>query len=112
VRRLLGARAKPQLATTQELEGLGLKHGTINPFRAVHETGSAGPGATGHAMDVFDLDILSRSPSPDTMMTNAGSLTWAVEFNPAELIAAIAKTREGVLVGDVGVPEASVTRPS
>lgn len=42
-----------------------------------------------HILQVFDRSLTENNRSPYTMMTNAGDLTWAVEFKPSQLIETI-----------------------
>ncbi|MBF0132345.1 MAG: aspartate/glutamate racemase family protein [Magnetococcales bacterium] len=77
------------LQTTRPLERLsadelmnefGARYGTVNPFSDAEE-----------CIQLFDENMLSRYTPPHTMMTNAGDLTWAVEFRPQELITALGR---------------------
>lgn len=66
------------------------QYGTVNPFfvdkRVIH---------------LFDEDVLRDYTSPHTMMTNAGDLTWAIEFRPVELIAALQDVSAKVIVAPI-----------
>lgn len=56
-------------------EAIGMKYGTVNPFLVERP-----------AIQVFDFELHHPVSVPGTVMTNAGVLTWAVEFDPAELV--------------------------
>ena len=66
---------------------LGSQYGTVNPFcqpeRFVH---------------VFDQGVLEQFSAPHSMLTNAGDRTWAIEFVPSELIAALRAAQVSVLI--------------
>lgn len=83
----LGTDAQPRRLTPGELEHLGLAYGLVNPFMPWALDGQliASP-----VLQVFDDDLLRPVAPPGTVMTNAGDLTWAVEFRPADLVAALA----------------------
>ncbi len=51
-------------------------YGTVNPLMDI-----AG------GLQLFDEELRQPVGVPGTVMTNAGDFTWAVEFNPAELVA-------------------------
>lgn len=88
---LLGALAPLQRLAAADLEALhGIGYGTVNPFS--------------HPLDfihVFDRDLTRRYTAPHTMMTNAGDRTWAVEFEPQQLMAALRHAGALVLLGDL-----------
>jgi aspartate/glutamate racemase len=60
---------------TEGAEGLEVTYGTVNPFLADSEV-----------VQLFDYELHSPVSVPGTVMTNAGEHTWAVEFDPAELV--------------------------
>lgn len=75
----LGCSSKIRRLTDVEAEGLGFVYGTVNPFlvpSGVHQ--------------VFDIEMMNPVGAPGTIMTNAGCHTWAVEFDPTELVARLA----------------------
>ncbi len=79
----------------EELERVfGCRYGTVNPFFPLKE----------NCVHIFDQGVNSRKESlpPHTMMTNAGDLTWAIEFDPRELISALERQCPNqVLVADI-----------
>jgi aspartate/glutamate racemase len=44
-------------------------------------------------IQLFDRAVLSEYLPPYTMMTNAGDLSWGIEFRPAELVAYLSNAR-------------------
>lgn len=89
--RLLGASRPLARASEQELvKALGTSYGTVNPFSEAR-----------HFIQLFDDDVLSAYAPPHTMMTNLGEHTWAVEFEPASLIAALRREAPEVLVAEI-----------
>ena len=79
----------------------------VNPW----ETWRFDPRSTPFTMDikfiaqevvqVFDNDLLQPIGTPGTVMTNAGDLTWAVEFYPQELV----RRLPGARVADIAEPD-------
>ena len=69
---------------------LNSNYSTVNPFcqpdRFVH---------------LFDQGVLDPLSAPHTMLTNAGDQTWAIEFIPAELIAALRAAQVSVRVAKI-----------
>ncbi|MEK6301023.1 MAG: aspartate/glutamate racemase family protein [Acidobacteriota bacterium] len=57
-------------------------YGTVNPLMEI----AGGP-------QIFDQELRHPVGVPGTMMTNAGDFTWAVEFNPAELVPKLPDSR-------------------
>ena len=57
-------------------------YGTVNPLMEI-----AG------GLQIFDEELRHPVGVPGTMMTNAGDFTWAVEFNPAELVPKLSDSR-------------------
>ena len=104
---VLGVERPPERLTEQEIEQLGLEYGMVNPW----ETWRCDPRSTPFTMDVkfiaqdvvqvFDDDLLQPIGTPGTVMTNAGDLTWAVEFHPRELVAKLAHAK----VADIAEPD-------
>jgi hypothetical protein len=64
-----------------------------------------GPLISAPVWHVFDSDVFTEVASPGTMMTNAGSLTWAVEFRPREFIVAMKRTHRTVVQGEFGIAD-------
>ncbi len=52
-----------------------IEYGTVNPFAQIDD-----------AVQLFDYELRRELGVPGTVMTNAGDHTWAVEFDPAELV--------------------------
>lgn len=72
-------------------------YGMVNPF-------GIGPwGADSPLMQIFDKSLLEGKSPEGTMMTNAGDLTWGIEFDPKELIDRI-NFKE---VGDISITDFS-----
>lgn len=66
-------------ANVSETHGKGIGYGLINPF-TVHDI------IGGQLQQVFDETVISQPGDTYTMMTNAGDRTWAIEFDPRELV--------------------------
>jgi aspartate/glutamate racemase len=60
---------------TEGAEELEATYGTVNPFLIGDDI-----------VQLFDYELHSPVSVPGTVMTNAGDHTWAVEFDPAELV--------------------------
>jgi aspartate/glutamate racemase len=58
-----------------ESDSSDIRYGTVNPFIA-----------SGAVIQLFDYELQTPVGVPGTVMTNAGDHTWAVEFDPAELV--------------------------
>lgn len=69
-------------ASESEVDGSSVGYGLVNPFTAQHVLGHS--GAT--ILQFFDPSVIDGSGETGTMMTNAGDHTWAIEFNPRELL--------------------------
>ena len=103
----LGVALPPERLTDVEMEKLGLEYGMVNPW----ETWRFDPRSTPFTMDlqfiaqevvqVFDDDLMQPMGTPGTVMTNAGDLTWAVEFHPQELVKKLAHAK----VADIAEPD-------
>ena len=65
-------------------------YGTVNPFSEAESF-----------IQVFDDDLLNQYTAPHTLMTNAGDLTWAVEFEAAPVIEALHQVSPQVMVGRI-----------
>lgn len=93
--------------SSQEMEALGLEYGAVNPWKAWHmqpdsKAGDDGIQSLAHeVVQVFDDDLLQPIGTPGTVMTNAGALTWAVEFHPRELVAKLPHA----CVADIAEPD-------
>ena len=68
-------------ADVREFDEDEIGYGLINPFVAPTILGTKG-----QVIQVFDPSVLDSSGETMTMMTNAGDTTWAVEFDPGELL--------------------------
>jgi len=86
IRAALAAPQRPRWLSAEGCQRLGIGFGRVNPF-------------LDGLRHIFDRSLLGREGS---MMTNAGDRTWAVEFDPADLIPAI----QGAIVADVVVCDA------
>jgi len=86
IRAAVSAPQRPRWLSAEGCQRLGIGFGRVNPFLE-------------GMPHVFDRSLLSRESS---MMTNAGDRTWAVEFDPADLIRSI----HGSIIADVVVCDA------
>jgi aspartate/glutamate racemase len=93
----LGADEPPRRLRPDELAALGLDYGLVNPFA---EGGLDAQVLASRALQVFDTDLLTPVGTPGTVMTNAGDITWAVEFHALELCEAI----DHKIVADISTP--------
>jgi aspartate/glutamate racemase len=66
-------------------------YGTVNPLADI-----------GTAIQVFDYELRRPVGVPGTVMTNAGDYTWAVEFDPAELVLKLEGARWADIVQSAG----------
>ncbi|MGA3028272.1 MAG: YbaK/EbsC family protein [Bryobacteraceae bacterium] len=88
---VLGGSAPPERLSTEEISKFGMEYGLVNPFNVAGQPTSIDPYVLDAAFleapvqQVFDQDALSPIGTPGTMMTNAGSLSWAIEFFPWDL---------------------------
>lgn len=57
-------------------------YGTVNPLMEIAD-----------GLQIFDQELRHPVGVPGTVMTNAGDFTWAVEFNPAELVPKLPEAR-------------------
>ena len=69
----LDARSAPKRLI---LDSTGAEYGTINPFTT----------PTTAVTQIFDYELRRPLGTPGTVMTNAGHLRWAIEFDPGELV--------------------------
>jgi len=97
--KLLGGTRPLARLSSDELTALGgAGYGTVTPF-----------SEASRFVQVFDTGIKSSYTPPHTMITNAGDLTWAVEFHPEEVISALSKVTE-VHVGNITKEQRSTER--
>ncbi len=78
---IISSKTKIERLSGEELANIfNLEYGKVNPF-------NLDPLFMGlPVLQVFDKSLLAKGRLPHSMMTNAGELTWAVEFKPKELI--------------------------
>ena len=84
IRDLLGTREMITLATPSVMRLFGIEFGEVNPF-LIHEV-YHDKRINGRFLDLvmlFDKSLVSRQ---STMLTNAGDLTWGIEFRCADVI--------------------------
>lgn len=104
---LLGATSPVERVLDSEVAAIGLDYGLVNPFSlgrlasCPSVVGMAAERLERPVLQVFDADVCQPLGVPGTMMTNASSFTWAVEFHPRALVGALDHT----LVGDVTEPD-------
>lgn len=79
-----------RLSEEELLSRFSAIYGTVNPF--------CYPQAFRH---LFDTGVLSDYPAPNTMMTNLGDHTWAVEFRPQDVVSTLGQECLGVDVGEI-----------
>lgn len=68
-------------------ERMGVAYGTVNPLLADQEV-----------VQIFDYELHRPVSVPGTVMTNAGEHTWAIEFDPAELVIKLTGSRWSEIV--------------
>jgi aspartate racemase len=88
------------------MESLGLEYGMVNPWQTCFDGRSTAlirniQSSVREVEQVFDDDLLQPIGTPGTVMTNAGALTWAVEFYPRELVLKLPQAR----VADIADPD-------
>lgn len=107
VARALGAAGGIERVAVNEEDDPNLDYGLINPF------GSALTKGTGESWQaipqIFDAETIEPLGVPGTMMTNAGDLTWAVEFRAAELVDALPNKMIAKIARE---PDDGVARPA
>lgn len=115
---VIGARI--QRLGKEELANLGMEYGLVNPFKArtdghqqvvapteddilrFEEKGGAdGQLMSSGVLQVFDEDLVQPIGLPGTVMTNAGDLTWSVEFHANKLVDAL----DHAMVAEVSVSD-------
>jgi aspartate/glutamate racemase len=62
-------------------------YGMVNPFLDI-----------GEVVQIFDYELQRPIGVPNTVMTNAGNRSWAVEFDPTELVYNLSGARWGDIV--------------
>lgn len=85
LRDALGLDSNLREATERHLAEFGASRGTVNPFEPWSGASSL---AAGSALQVFDSGLVDVSVE-ETMMTNAGDVTWAVEVSIASYVRAL-----------------------
>jgi len=84
IKRALRAMKEVNKLSNEELKNVfHLGYGLVNPF-TLNPLFSDPP-----ILQVFDKSLSINIIPPYTMMTNAGDLTWAIEFKPKELLDAV-----------------------
>jgi aspartate/glutamate racemase/prolyl-tRNA editing enzyme YbaK/EbsC (Cys-tRNA(Pro) deacylase) len=95
LRSVVGARDLPRRLTDEELLATSTNYGLVNPFglpkglRLPQHFTLDPRFIESQLQQIFDEDLIAPLGVPETVMTNAGSLTWAVEFDAADLVARI-----------------------
>lgn len=92
--------ARPERIGADRLAQLGMAYGLVNPFESWALDGQL---ITAPVLQVFDSDLLEPIGIPGTVLTNAGDLTWSVEFHARDLVDALDHT----IVADVSVADSS-----
>jgi len=84
----LKAQGVPERLDDEEVQRLGLRYGLVNPFETWKHSAYEmdGPLLTAPVLQVFDTELIHRLGVPGNVMTNAGELTWAVEFDIVDLL--------------------------
>lgn len=67
--------AEVRRMSPEDAQALGVQYGTVNPFLR-----------GGALLQLFDAELQTKFGVIDTVMTNAGEHTWAVEFHPNDLV--------------------------
>jgi aspartate/glutamate racemase len=83
----------------------------VNPFIPTELEGQA---SMYPVLQLFDQEVLTPLGLPGTMMTNAGDLTWAMEFHPQKLFSGIESARQASISlpdPEVKPRPAAVVRP-
>lgn len=82
LRDVLRATGEIQRLGAENAKTLGAGYGLVNPFQSM-----------GEIAHIFDYELHRPLGVPGTVMTNAGDHTWAVEFDPAELVVKLPNSR-------------------
>ncbi len=81
VKAVLNSKAEITRISSDEMNNrFGLEYGTVNPFMvssAIHSN---------KIIQIFDGTVFNDLLPPYTMMTNAGDLSWGIEFMPRDLL--------------------------
>lgn len=107
LRAVLDAKEVPRRLTVEEVERLGTDYGLVNPFGSATLTAEQvafvldAKFLEASVLQVFDKDLVEPIGLPGTVMTNAGDLTWAVEFFTKDVVRSISDAR----VEDIAVPD-------
>jgi aspartate/glutamate racemase len=96
---ILGATKSITKLSSFELVQANAGYGIVNPFLDFRSH-----------VQIFDEDLLNRYTPPHTMITNAGERTWAIEFKVPEVINALRRESEQVLVARIAIPPAEGKR--
>lgn len=92
LQRALRAQPVPRRLSEAELARLGTEYGRVNPFGSAELTCEQIAYVLdlkfleSSVLQMFDEDLIEPIGVPGTVMTNAGDLTWAVEFYAKELV--------------------------
>lgn len=89
INRILKTTSGVRKLTDKELLRLlfSTSYGLVNPFSL------DGKNSEIPLIQMFDESLEINNISPYTMMTNAGDLTWGIEFKPSQVIPAIQNSR-------------------
>lgn len=103
--RVMGTPRPPRRLSGEELKVFGQEYGLVNPFEPGQSFSLDGRVFQAAVTHVFDEDLLHLIGEPGTVMTNAGDVTWAVEFSASDLFLAMRRQPVGppglVLNGDI-----------
>ncbi len=91
-------------ARIADLNDEHMAYGLVNPFLS-----AARQATLGLVRQVFDQALLKNTGEAGTMMTNAGNLTWSIEFQPAALIEALSP--EGAVVAPIAAENQQSPKP-
>lgn len=99
----LHAQGEIERVSEEELQKLGLCYGMVNPFETWELSGYEmdGPLLTSPVLQVFDSELQIPLGVPGTVMTNAGALTWAVEFDVVDFIQKV----DNAIVASIAEPD-------
>jgi len=101
----VGSTESPARLGDEELRQFGLAYGLVNPFETWEPNEIDGRALQSRVLQVFDYDLLAPLGTPGTVMTNAGDLTWAVEFSADELFASL--DADVAMSGEIAVTDQS-----
>ena len=103
IRHKLGIEGHFQRLEETEMRELDLDYGLVNPFQWQQGFNHL------PVIQIFDTQTQQDRSLPNTMMTNAGEFTWAVEFNCKELAEALPKNE--VIIADIAL-EPNLIQPA